>query len=131
MFDSGKRVFWFIVGVLSVLLAAIGVPLPLLPTTPFLLLAAFAFARSSERMHRWLLKHKTFGPLIENWHKYGSIDARSKRIALLVIVLTPVLSWLFGAPVWTVWVQVGILSCSAIFILTRPNPPEGDNVGDS
>ena len=131
MFKSGQRMLWFIAGILSVLLGAIGVLLPLLPTTPFLLLAAFAFARSSERMHQWLLKHKTFGPLIENWHKYGSIDPRSKRIAILVIVLTPLLSWLFGAPLWTVWVQVGILSCSAVFILTRPNPPEADNVGDS
>jgi len=122
---------WFVVGVLSVVIGAIGIPLPLLPTTPFLLLAAFAFARSSERMHQWLLNHKTFGPFIENWQKHGSIDPRSKRIALLVIVLTPLLSWLFGAPLWTVWVQVGILSCSAIFILTRPNPPEGDKVGDS
>jgi uncharacterized membrane protein YbaN (DUF454 family) len=96
--------------------------LPLLPTTPFLLVAAFAFARSSERLDTWLRKHRTFGPLIENWHRDGSIDRKSKRIAIIVILLTPVITWLCGAPLWIIACQIVVLSAAAMFILTRPLP---------
>lgn len=108
----------------AVAIGAIGVVLPLLPTTPFLLVAAYAFARSSERMHNWLHEHQTFGPLISNWHRDGSIDRGAKRMAIIVIVATPVITWLLDAPPWVLACQVVVLSASAIFILTRPSPSE-------
>ena len=120
---SRFRVLWLIVGLLFVAIGAIGVVLPLLPTTPFLLVATYCFARSSERLNHWLLNHRTFGPLISNWQQYGSIDRRSKRIAMLVIVMTPLITLLIGVPWWALAAQIVVLSLSATFILTRPDPP--------
>jgi uncharacterized membrane protein YbaN (DUF454 family) len=118
------RFIWLLLGLASVALGAIGVVLPLLPTTPFLLVAAFAFARSSKRLDSWLREHGTFGPLISNWHRDGSIDRATKRAAIIVICATPVVTWLIGAPAWIVASQVVVLSAAAIFILTRPSPAE-------
>lgn len=74
-------------------------------------------------MHRWLHGHETFGPLISNWHQYGSIDRRSKRIAIIVILLTPVMAVAIGVPWWALAAQILVLGAAATFILTRPNPP--------
>lgn len=81
---------WLIFGTgwLCVGLGALGVVLPLLPTTPFMLLAAFCFARTSPRFHRWLLSSRVFGPLIDNWQRERYIEKRSRRTALLVVAVT-------------------------------------------
>jgi uncharacterized membrane protein YbaN (DUF454 family) len=123
--DTGIRVFWLLAGLMSVA-GAVGVVLPLLPTTPFLLIAAFAFARSSARLNNWLREHRSFGPLIDNWHRDGSIDRKVKRIAIIVLLMTPVITWLFGAPLWIIVCQIVVLSAAAVFVLTRPLPSEGD-----
>jgi len=65
------RAFWLGLGLVCVALGTIGIFLPLLPTTIFLIIAAYAFARSSERLHNWLLSNKIFGPLIKDWHVLG------------------------------------------------------------
>ena len=114
---------WIVFGLLMVGLAGLGMALPLLPTTPFLLVAAFAFARSSPRLHRWLIEHKQFGPFIRNWQDHGAIGRRTKYISVGVMVCLPVLSYFMGAPLWTIIVQIVVLSCSALFILTRPDAP--------
>lgn len=120
--DTGIRIFWLLAGLTSVAIGAVGVVLPLLPTTPFLLLAAFAFARSSTQLDRWLREHRSFGPLIDNWHRNGSIDRKVKRTAIVVICVTPVITGLFGAPFWVIACQIVVLSAAAVFILTRPSP---------
>jgi uncharacterized membrane protein YbaN (DUF454 family) len=119
------RVFWLLAGLVAVAVGAVGVVLPLLPTTPFLLVAAFAFARSSERLNNWLREHQIFGPLINNWHRDGSIDRNSKRTAIIFITATPVITWLLDAPLWILVCQLVVLSAAAIFILTRPSPKSG------
>jgi len=108
---------------LCIVVGALGVVLPLLPTTPFLLVAVFAFARSSARLHAWILAHPKFGPLIDNWHQHGSIDRKSKRIAIIVIICTPIVTLFIGAPMWAIAAQLVVLALSATFILTRPLPP--------
>jgi uncharacterized membrane protein YbaN (DUF454 family) len=116
------RYIWVLVGLAAVAIGAVGLVLPLLPTTPFLLVAAYAFARSSERLDLWLRRHRAFGPLISNWNRDGSIDNKTKRAATAVIIATPVVTWLLDAPAWVVVCQLIVLSASAIFILTRPAP---------
>ncbi|MEO0465737.1 MAG: YbaN family protein, partial [Pseudomonadota bacterium] len=114
---------WITFGGVCVALAFAGVALPLLPTTPFLLLAAFAFARSSPRLHAWIMGHKRFGPLITNWNEHGAISTPTKLVSLSVMAVMPPLSWLLGAPMWTVITQAVILSASGLFIATRPSGP--------
>ena len=121
---AAVRITWLVVGLTSLGLGALGVALPLLPTTPFILLAAFAFAQSSERLHDWLLDHNIFGPLIDNWRKHGAISKRAKIASIVSMVAIVALSVFFGAPTYVVVVQVLVLSMSATFILTRPLPPE-------
>jgi hypothetical protein len=72
-------------GVLSVGLATAGIFLPLLPTTPFLLLAAACFIRSSDRLYRWLITHKWFGPYIKNYREHKAITKRAKVVILLLL----------------------------------------------
>ncbi len=73
-------------GLLFVGLAVIGIFLPVLPTTPLLLLALACFARSSEKLHTWLLQHKTLGPFIRQWHETRSMTRRAKVYALAAIL---------------------------------------------
>jgi uncharacterized membrane protein YbaN (DUF454 family) len=122
--NVSARFIWLLTGLAALAIGAVGVVLPLLPTTPFLLVAAFAFARSSERMNRWLREHRVFGSLIDNWHRDGSIDPKSKQMAITVIVATPVVTWLLDVPPWVVACQIVVLSAVAVFILTRPSPAE-------
>ncbi len=122
--ETRAKFLWLLVGLTAVALGAVGLVMPLLPTTPFLLVAAFAFARSSERLDRWLREHRTFGPLIDNWHRDGSIDRKAKWTAIVVILMTPAITWLLGAPSWIVASQIVVLSAAALFILTRPSPAE-------
>ena len=86
--SKGKVLLLKITGIFFVGLAILGVALPILPTTPFLLVAAACFAKSSPEMQKKLLANKTFGPLIHDWQKYRSIPKRAKRIALLTIILS-------------------------------------------
>jgi len=71
-----------LLGFVSLGLAILGIPLPILPTTPFLLLAAWFFARSSEKWHRWLLASELFGPMIRNWELNRCISLRTKLAAV-------------------------------------------------
>ena len=74
-----------IIGILAIVLGVIGIFLPLLPTTPFLLLAAACFARSSKRMHAWLMGHRLFGQFLRSYEEGRGIPARAKAVALVMM----------------------------------------------
>ena len=120
---TATRYLWLIFGFFAMGCAIVGAILPLVPTTPFLLLAAYAFARSSPRFHGWLINHPRFGPLITNWQRNGSIDRRSKRMAVGLMLFALVTSWLLGASTRILGIQAVVLATSAAFILTRPDGP--------
>ena len=82
---SIPRTAWLALGVVSLGLGAAGIVLPLLPTTPFLLLAAWAFAIGSERLHRRLLEHRRFGPAILEWRHHGRVPLKAKVLATLLL----------------------------------------------
>lgn len=115
------RWLWSVIGILSTGCGIAGAVLPLVPTTPFLLLAAFAFARSSPRLHGWLLDHRHFGPLIANWQQHGSIDRKAKFTAVGVMIPMLGLTWYWGAASWLLVVQAAGLAVVATWILTRPD----------
>ena len=123
MLSRAARLTWLVVGLAALALGTIGIALPLLPTTPFILLAAFAFAQSSATLHQWLLDHNVFGPLIDNWQQHAAISRRTKVVSVMTMAALPVISVVLGAPAVVVWVQVVVLGASAGFILSRPDPP--------
>lgn len=94
--------------------------MPLLPTTPFLLLSAFCFARSSEKLHDWLLCHPSFGSAIIDWRENRSISKQNKTYAMVVILITFLLSVILEVPLVVLLIQMTVLSIVSLFILTRP-----------
>ena len=108
-------------GLLCVALAAIGVALPLLPTVPFLLLAAFFFANSSDRLHDWILAHALFGPMITDWRESGAIRPRAKKAATLSIAAVFSVSLFLSMPAHVLGIQAIVLGFVLLFIWTRPN----------
>jgi len=123
MIDRAKRIALIIVGISSLALGGLGVVLPLLPTTPFILVAAFAFAKSSDRLHRWLLDHDVFGPLITNWRYHGAISRNAKIASILSMIAIVVISFLLTVPTHAIAIQALALGAAAAFILSRPLPP--------
>ena len=115
------RIFWAILGLASLGLGIIGVVTPLLPTVPFILLAAFCFARSSERLHGWLLSHPRFGPMITDWNERGAISTRVKWLSSGSILAVFGISLALGLKPWVLAIQAVTLSCVAVFIRTRPS----------
>ncbi|HJW34900.1 MAG TPA: YbaN family protein [Holophagaceae bacterium] len=118
------RPLLILAGVASLLLALLGVVLPLLPTTPFLLLSAACFARSSERLHGWLLKHPRLGPFISDWERGGAIRPSAKRMASLLILASGGFSlWVVRAPLWAK-LAMGLTFAGVLtFIWSRPSAP--------
>ncbi|MEM9354902.1 MAG: YbaN family protein [Pseudomonadota bacterium] len=118
------RILWRSAGGLSLALGIIGIFLPLLPTTPFLLLAAYCFQRSSPRLHRWLMEHRTFGPMIKDWQEHGAISRSAKLQAMVALAAVLGLSILIGVDRLILLIQIAVLSCVALFILSRPGRPD-------
>jgi uncharacterized membrane protein YbaN (DUF454 family) len=88
-------------GTVALLLGLIGIFLPLLPTTPFVLLAAACYARGSRRFYDWLLAQRTFGPIVHEWQQHRSIPYRTKITAIVLMSLTLATSIVFFVkPVW-------------------------------
>ena len=111
---------WFAVG-----LAVLGVFLPLLPTTPFLLVAAWAFGRSSERLRLWLYESRLFGPLLQNWQKHGAIPIWAKVMAVTAMAAAFYgLSQRETIPDWALALTGVILLTVAVWITTRPSEPK-------
>lgn len=121
------RIIWLIVGLAATGCGIAGIVLPLVPTTPFLLVAAFAFARSSPALHNWLLTHPRLGPLIDDWRKHGAISRHTKAIAIAVMIAMLFASWIAGLQTKLLLVQAGVLTVAALFILSRPAVPHQDN----
>ena len=118
------RALWLTFGLCSFAVGILGIFLPLLPTTPLMLLAAFCFARGSQRLHDWLTRHPRFGPPIEAWRRHGAISRNAKQFSLLGMLLVLLVSLALSVPWEVLGIQAVVLVAVAVFILTRPLPPD-------
>ncbi len=97
------RALFTILGTISLVLGVLGIFLPLLPTTPFLLLAAFCYLRGSARLHTWLMSHRILGPYIRDFQSGRGIPLRSKCIALALMWPSLALSAWIMPVLWARW----------------------------
>lgn len=111
-------------------LGIVGAFLPVLPTTPFILLSAWAAARSSPRLLGWLEQHTAFGPMIRDWRRGGVVSRRAKWISSGFMAASG--AWLLWSsqPRGIVWIAIGCMSCVALWLWRRPeqfptDPPPG------
>ena len=116
------RLLWFVLAVASLAVGAIGVFLPVLPTTPFLLLATFAAARSSTRLHGWLLGHRLFGPLIVDWQENRAVSRRAKGVATGAMAASAVALFTVGPSAWLAAGITVLMAAVATWLWLRPEP---------
>lgn len=109
---------WLMVGI-----GVIGIFLPVLPTTPFIILAAALFARSSPRFEQWLLDHPRFGQPLIDWRREGAISKKAKIASVSLMAASYGIVVFFGPPqLWLKLLIGAILIACAAFVLTRPSP---------
>jgi len=107
-------------GWLCVMLGGIGVVVPGLPTTVFLIIAAWAFARSSRRFHDWLYGHRVFGPPLQNWRRHRIIPVRAKVLAVSMMSLSLAIVVGTGVGDWTLpALMLSVMIPASLYIVTR------------
>lgn len=117
-----KKIVLLILGHLFLALGIIGAFLPILPTTPFLLLAAYFYSKSSSKIHHWMLRHKYLGPPLKDWQRNGVIGIKAKILATTMILL--IISW--RIPKLEVALSIKVIASIVlfavlIFVCTRPS----------
>jgi uncharacterized membrane protein YbaN (DUF454 family) len=115
---------WTILGLLCLVLGGIGVVVPLLPTTPFVLLAAACFAKSSPRMHAWLLNSELFGPMLRDWEANRCISYKVKWLALFMMAVVGGISiWFFVPAGWPRIAGLGLVGVGCLTVLSLKTCP--------
>jgi uncharacterized protein len=106
-------------------LAVIGAVLPILPTTPFVLLASWCFYRGSPRIHAWLHRSRWFGPTLDDWHHYHGIRRSLKDRAIRMVVVVAACTLLFNSLAWYLqYLVIGLVGCGLYTIWTVPTLPD-------
>lgn len=120
-----RKGLWIALGITFLVIGAIGAFLPLIPTTGPLIVAAWAFAKGSPALHRWLISNRLFGPFIVEWEAHGVIKPRAKMLALGSMGLAS--AWMaFGADMHWALVTLGVVLCGvgSVFVASRPSSHE-------
>lgn len=116
-----KRVLLQLLAIVSLVLAVLGVILPGLPTTPFVLLAAWAAARSSPRLAAWLERHRLFGPMIRDWQAGGRVSRRAKWSATVAMLACAAIMW-WLSPRWGALLGSVTMAVVGTWLWLRPEP---------
>ena len=116
------RVLWWLLAYASLGIGIVGIFVPGLPTTVFVLLSAYAAARGSERLHRWLLQHPRFGPAIRDWQAQGAVSRRAKWLATTTMAACAVVMFLTAPQAWMAASGTAIMVVVAAWLWRRPEP---------
>lgn len=119
-----KKWLLIVLGWLFVIIGVIGIFLPILPTTPFLLLAASCFANSSEKFHSWLLNSPVFGVIIQDWQKHRYIKKRTKIWAMTVVVVTFAISIYVVPHPYASYFLITMLAVCLVVMYRLPTQPK-------
>lgn len=122
-----RRVLYVGLGLSFVGLAVLGVVLPVLPTTPFLLLASYFFVRSSPRLNAWLLRSRLFGGFLRDWQRHRAVRPRVKVTAVLILLAAVALSIVLGDLPWPLIVLLGVLASIGLVVILRLPVLRGDS----
>ncbi len=122
-----RRALYLMLGILFFATGVIGVFLPVLPTTPFMLLALWAFSNSSQKLHDYIWNHKRYGPMVRAWKQYGAIPLKAKISAIVVMSFSAFFVVFFsGAPMWAIVSALALMLVGATYMLTRPTLRESE-----
>ncbi len=114
------RLFWIALGAITLILAVVGLILPVMPTVPFVIISAYCFARGYPKVYDWMLANKYFGPIIKDWQERGAISRKTKWITTISLIAALILAYVLGlAPVWII-VEGIIFAAILVFVWTRP-----------
>ncbi|WP_225876176.1 YbaN family protein [Lysobacter solisilvae (ex Woo and Kim 2020)] len=113
---------WWLLAYASLALGLIGIVVPGLPTVPFVLLAAYAAARGSQRLRERLLAHRQFGPLIRDWEAQGAVSRRAKRLASGMMAACALVMFLTAPKWWMAATGTAIMAAVAAWLWRRPEP---------
>ncbi len=113
------RTFFFMLGSVSFGLGIIGIALPLLPTVPFMILAAFCFAKSNTQLENWIVNHAHFGPSVRKWRESRAISRKGKWASTIAFAFSIALGlWMLAWPMSLIPIAVAIVTST--WIWTRP-----------
>ena len=116
------RYLLIVFALICVVLGLIGAVVPGMPTTVFILMAAWAAVRSSPRLHRWLYAHRIFGPLLRNWDAGGKISRRTKWTATASMLFSAAVILYFSSKPWLTAMTLSIMGCVLLWLWLRPEP---------
>ena len=108
--------------VVSLCMGVVGIFVPGLPTTVFILIAGACAARSSERLHGWLWRHRLFGGMLRNWAAGGFVSRRAKWSATATMAVCALIMLLVPAPAWAKALSIGCMTCVLVWLWCRPEP---------
>ena len=120
---AAVRYLLLVFAALCVALGIIGIFVPGLPTTVFILIAGWAAARSSPRFAAWLENHATFGPMIRDWRERGAVSRRAKISATVVMAISSALLFLTASRAWVAEATTVVMAVVLMWLWRRPEPP--------
>jgi uncharacterized membrane protein YbaN (DUF454 family) len=113
------RALWLAAGWSALALGAIGIVLPLLPTVPFVILAAYCFSRGSKHVEQWLLNHPRLGPIVKDWREHHAVPLRAKHLATVMMAISCAGTWFFAPPRFA-WIPTVVCAAVAIWLWRLP-----------
>jgi uncharacterized membrane protein YbaN (DUF454 family) len=119
-----RRLIYLGIGWLSLGMAVAGIILPILPTTPMLLVAVWAFGKSSPELAERIRNHRVCGPPVRDWQDHGVISTKAKILAIAIMTLMGSWLWVYGnLPMWLTLLIIAVMAGTGVFVGSRPGAP--------